>query len=272
MATLTEKAREQAVYEAFGEIICIEQNIKNALAKSGQLSTETTAALAGLSEKITEMENVAQGYRNAAINLSNQAYYEYRKAADSVDDAVAKKAAEAVRISIDSLVETEINQPISKYAKDVRTESNQVKVDALHDVQVSIANMNAAVGKLTARRFFFSLFMVVGTIGAVWAGGALNMKWTTGDIASANARLATLQKNLKVLKAENVALKKGIGPIVLQCPASNGIATGPCVPIAIPAAAAQYFEHVPGSIKSGHPVYLGRLAMGQIRNEVAASK
>ena len=225
-AQLSEKVREQAVYETFAEIVTIEQNIKAALAESSQYSKGVEAALAKLNEHAAHMEKTALAYRNASVGLGNAAVAEYKAAAAAVDEAVAAKAADAVGQALKTLLEDTVREPIEAFTA-AAAAAEQAKVKS------AWAEIGKAADRITVQRGLFAGAMVLVVLVGVWAGSALDMHWTRGD-------LLVQLRQVAMEKAEKDALTKQIGPYIQSCPAANGISAGPCIPVAVPAQAAQY--------------------------------
>lgn len=123
----------------------------------------------------------------------------------------------------------------------------------------------ADLGKtLWSRSIWAGAVLLVVGIGS-YAAGEVDIWWHSQRLKGLEKQETRAASKLETLKAESLALEKGIGPIVSQCSAYAGIAAGPCVPIAIPAAAAPYFLHSTSSPN----IYYGRLAMSQIRQLAA---
>ena len=160
--------------------------------------------------------------------------------------------------------------------------ANKIAENAEKDTQVRIAAASAELvskagsqlvdafradlGKtLWSRSIWAGLVLIVVGLGS-YAAGEVDIWWHSQHLKGLEKQESRVASKLKTQKAELLALEKGIGPIVQQCPALDGVAAGPCVPIAVPQAAAQYFA---STGKGANTVYYGRLAMGQIRQLVA---
>lgn len=112
---------------------------------------------------------------------------------------------------------------------------------------------------LWSRSIWAGLVLIVVGLGS-YCAGEINIWWHSRE-------LRQVESKLKRLRAEEAAINTRIGGIVQQCPASDGIQPGPCVPIDVAANVANNF----GSIKhDGKTVYYGRLDIGAIERAEAA--
>jgi len=241
-AQLSEKAREQAVYETFAEIVTIGENIKTALAASGQYNKGVEAALAKLNEHAANMTDAAQAYRNASVGLGNAAVAEYKAAAAAVDEVIAKKAVDAVSKAIKTLLDDTVKEPVEAFTT-AAAAAEQAKAAAAWEKVSRLSD------EVTIRRGFFAGAMVLVVLVGVWAGSAIDMHWTQGD-------LAKLDKQIVSAKAEKAALTKQIGPFIQTCDAAHGVSAGPCIPVAVPAQAAPY---LPSNTVGGKQIWYARL-------------
>lgn len=242
MAVIPEKAREQAVYETFAEIVTIGENIKAALAASGQYNKGVEAALAKLNEHAANMEKAAKEYRNASVGLGNAAVAEYKAAAAAVDGVVAAKAADAVSQALKTMLEDTVSEPINAFMS-AAAAAEQAKVKA------AWAEIGKASDGITAKRGFFAGAIVMVVLVGIWAGSALEVHW-------AKDSLATVKKQIAAAKAEKAALTKQIGPYIQSCDAADGVSAGPCIPVTVPAQAAPY---LPSNTVGGKQIWYARL-------------
>ncbi|MBU2780245.1 hypothetical protein HAP98_08095 [Acidithiobacillus caldus] len=154
------------------------------------------------------------------------------------------KAMENTANKIASNAEEAAKGRISAASSELLSKAGQQLVDAFR----------SDLGKtLWSRSVWAGLVLVVVGIGS-YAAGEVDIWWHSKEVRQ-------VEQKLQRLKAEEAAIQTRIGGIVQECPAFDGIQSGPCVPIDVAANVANNFGY---EKHDGKTVYYGRLDIGAI--------